>query len=174
MAGERRGTLRLGANPNVRFSVASGNTESVIEWLGAERIELGLIEGPAPRSDVHIERFLEEEIVAIVPLDHEWAARGRGPVAIEALAAAPLMIRARGSGTRQVVEAALEAGMGVGMVSRWAIQNSTGLRHVDVSGLRVIRDMQFVYPQGLELDGPQGAFIRFVRDFGAELLADAL
>ena len=219
LAGERRGTLRIGASttisqyilprlvgafagthPEVRFSVASGNTEAVIEWLGAERIELGMIEGPSHRGDVRTETFMEDDIVPIVPREHEWAGRKAGPVTIAMLAESPLLIRERGSGTRQVVEAALEAagvdvgklkivmeldateaiktaveaGMGVGLVSRWAILNSTGLREVEVSGLRVIRDMSFVYPQGPELDGLGGAFIHFVRDFGPELLGAAL
>ncbi len=218
LAGERRGTLRLGAsttnaqyilpyllaafvsrNPNAKFSVLSGNTGSVVTWLAEEKIELGLIEGPAGRADVRVERFLEDEIVLIVPVDHEWAGRDRRPVTLQALTASPLIFRERGSGTRVVVEEALsaagadlealrvvmeldsteaiktavEAGLGAGMVSRWAIQNSTGLREVRVEGLRIRRDMQFVYPQGPEMAGLGGAFIRFVRENAAELLPEA-
>ncbi len=219
LGGQQKGTLRLGAsttnaqyilprllaafgsqNPGVQFSVISGNTEKVVSWLVEGRIELGMIEGRPSRTDLRVERFLEDEIVAIVPSDHEWAGIRAAPIEIGKLASSPLIFRERGSGTRQVVEWALgragvaveglrvvmeldsteaiktavEARLGVGFVSRWAIQNSTGLREVAVNGLRISREMEFIFPQGPDLAGLGGAFVRFVHDYAGEILQAAL
>jgi DNA-binding transcriptional LysR family regulator len=99
-------------------------------------------------------------------------------------------MRERGSGSRRVVELALrrlglrlgdlriamnldsivaiisavEAGLGAGFVSEWAIQKEIRLRTVrviPVEGLDIRRDMTLVRRFGPVPDGPAGAFERF-------------
>jgi len=92
------------------------------------------------------------------------------------LHAAPLLLRERGSGTRDVLEQALksagldvaalqvvmsldsteasksavEAGLGVRLISRWALRetNMGALAVVRLSTLRIRRTFDFAYPQG--------------------------
>jgi DNA-binding transcriptional LysR family regulator len=175
-------------HPQVRLAVESGNTEDVVTALEAQRVALGLIEGPPRRRDVHAEPFLEDELVLMVPASHEWAETGS--IQTGQLAGAPLLMREQGSGTRRVLELALEkaglklkslkialeldsteaiksaveAGLGVGFASRWATYKEVEmgtLRLVEIRGLRVLREFTLVYPAGPAPAGTAGAFRRF-------------
>ena len=115
------------------------------------------------------------------------------PVAIpvQALTQVPLLMRERGSGSRRVVEIALrhaglrltdlriamdldsivaiisavEAGLGAGFVSEWAIQKELRLgtvRVIPVEGLDIRRAMHLIRPNGPTPEGPAGAFERFL------------
>lgn len=113
------------------------------------------------------------------------------PVPLRALTEVPLLMRERGSGSRHVVELALrraglrlrdlrvamdldsivaiisavEAGLGAGFVSEWAIQKELKLgtvRVVAVEGLDIRRDMHLIRPFGPMPDGAAGAFERFI------------
>ena len=121
----QRGELRIGASltiaqyilphllgtfqqqhPQVRPHVTTCNTEQVLEALVAHEVSLGFIEGPTLRRDVRTEVFLEDEIVLMVPPAHEWSERGF--VEPDELKQERLLMRERGSGTRRVVEMALQ------------------------------------------------------------------
>lgn len=178
----------LRENPRVTITAVSGNTDEMLEALAAHRIQLAMIEGPGLRKDIHSEPFMEDELVLVVPASHEWADQEIG---IEALRKVPLLIREFGSGSRRVVEAALakaglkkkdlrtameldstegllsavEAGLGVTFVSRWAVRNQLALgtlRLARVKDLRLARKFSIVYPAGPAPTGNSGAFHRFL------------
>lgn len=184
----------LAENPGVELSMITSNTAGVVSALVENRIGLGLIEGPAGRTDIKIDPFLKDEIVLVAPPSHEWA-EGGTPISPHALAQVPLIMRERGSGTRQIVEDALAkakvpkkslritmeldsteavksavaAGLGVGFVSRWALAGTQAfLQAVPILGLRIRRHFQFVYPQGPEPAGAAHAFLRFTREKGRQ------
>ncbi len=175
-------------NPRIRLSLRSGNTERVTDWVAAGEAELGIIEGPATRKEVAVERFLEDRLVLIVARGHAWA--GRQPVALEALAAAPLLMREQGSGTRRVIERALrkagirlrqlniameldsteaivagvEAGLGVGFVSEWAIRKELRLGTLavaEVAQLEIRRSFSLIRLPGPAPAGVVAAFRSF-------------
>ncbi len=214
-AGDRAGKLALGASqtvgqyllpnliaaflrehPRVEVTAVSGNTDEMLEALAARRIQLALIEGPALRKDFHIEPFMEDQMVLVAPVGHEWADH---EVGIDALKGAPLLMREFGSGSRRVVEAALakaglkkkdlrttmeldstegllsavEAGLGVTFVSRWAVRNQLSLgtlRVVHVKGLRLSRMFSLAYPAGPVPTGNAGAFRRLILAHSPELV----
>jgi LysR family transcriptional regulator, transcriptional activator of the cysJI operon len=207
LAGNAAGELRIGVSttiaqyvlprmlgefhreyPQVHLSVHSGNTEEIVTALEGQKVSLGLIEGPTRRRDVHAEPFLDDELVLMVPASHEWA--HGSPIQVKQLADVPLLMREQGSGTRRVVEIALEkaglklkslkiamdldsteaiksaveAGLGIGFASRWATYKEVEmgtLRLVEIAGLRVLRQFTLAYPAGPEPQGPAGAFRRF-------------
>jgi DNA-binding transcriptional LysR family regulator len=176
------------ANPRIRISARSGNTEEMLDALVARQIQLALIEGPDRRKDLHIEPFLQDYMVLVVPASHEWADRD---VEVEALKEQPLLMREVGSGSRHVVEkaivaaglkkkdlqiqmeldstegllSAVEAGLGVTFVSRWAVRNQLSLgtlKLAHVRGLNLSRTFSLAYRSGPELTGNVGAFRRFL------------
>jgi DNA-binding transcriptional LysR family regulator len=176
--------------PQVKLSLVSGNTEKIVEAVAEERVELGIIEGPAMRRDVKTRRMIRDEMVLIVSPNHAWAANGAGAIAPEQLMKVPLLLRERGSGSRRVVERALkkaglplrslkvameldsteaiisgvEAELGVGFVSRCAVGKVLQLgavKVVSVKGLEILREFSFVWLAGLELTGAAAAFQRF-------------
>jgi DNA-binding transcriptional LysR family regulator len=182
----------LQIHPRVEVSVTSLNTQEVVAGLLEHRTVLGLIEGPPGTSDLKTEDFLEDEIVVIAAAGHPWVKRRQKP-GIADLASQPLVMREPGSGTRRVAEDALrrtglaardlqvaleldstegiksavEAGLGVGLVSRWALRNKgpEGVKVVPVEGLHIVRMLQFVYPHGPDPEGVAGAFLRLAREF---------
>ena len=209
LGGEHAGQLALGASttiaqyvlprllgefrrehPRVLPTLVSGNTEQIVDAIENQKIELGFIEGPARSRDVKTAPFLADELVLIVSTAHEWAELESIPCS--ELAAAPLLMRERGSGTRRVlalalekqgvkrsalhivmeldsteaIKSAVEAGLGVGFVSRWSIAKDLRLgasfEIVEVEGLRVQRDFLVAYAKGPEPQGLAHEFLGFL------------
>lgn len=164
------------AHPRVHTTLISGNTEHIVSAVVQQQIALGLIEGPAHSREVKTEPFLVDEIVLIVPAAHEWAERSS--VTCAEIATTPLLMRERGSGTRRVVEAALEkqrvrrtalqvameldsteaiksaveAGLGSGFVSRWALakdqRTGRNFRVVEIEGVIMRRNFLLASASG--------------------------
>ena len=176
--------------PRVYPTLVSGNTEQIVEGIEKQKIVLGFIEGPARSREVRTDPFLDDELVLIASTAHEWAERSS--VSCSELVAVPFLMRERGSGTRHVTEHALElhgvkrsslrivmeldsteaiksaveAGLGIGFVSLWAIAKDLRLdksfRIIEVEGLRIKREFLVAYPSGPEPTGLASEFRRFV------------
>jgi DNA-binding transcriptional LysR family regulator len=176
--------------PRVHATLMSGNTENIVTALENRKIALGLIEGPARSRDTKTEPFLKDSLVLIVATAHELAERSS--VSCKDLKSAPLLVRERGSGTRRVLELALEkcgikrsslnitmeldsseaiksaveAGLGIGFISRWAIAKdlrlNTSFKIVDVDGLNIQRDFLLAYNSGPPPTGLAKEFRRFL------------
>jgi DNA-binding transcriptional LysR family regulator len=182
----------LGAHPRVKPSLISGNTEHIVSAVVQREIALGFIEGPSRSKDVREEAFLADELVVIAPAAHEWAERGS--ITAQELKSVPLLMRERGSGTRSVVEmvlerhhvrpasleiameldsteaikSAVEAGLGAGFVSKWALakdaRTGASSRIVDVEGMRIKREFLMIYAPGIEPQGLAHEFRRYLLD----------
>jgi LysR family transcriptional regulator, transcriptional activator of the cysJI operon len=209
MKGQAAGSLVLGASttiaqyvipahlaafsrrfPGVQLQVFGENTEKIAEGVASGRFGLGLIEGPALRKDLLVEDWFEDEIFVTVPAGHEWA--DLGMIAPEKLLEEALVIRERGSGSRHVVEQALqkaglrlgslrvameldsteailscvEEGLGVGFVSKWAMERRVGahsLAVLRIDGHRMMRQFSFVLPRGPEAQPMAVTFKRFLQ-----------
>jgi DNA-binding transcriptional LysR family regulator len=177
-------------NPRVYPNLLSGNTEHIVNAIREKKITLGFIEGPPRTRDVRTEPILRDEILLIAPAAHEWTEQAS--ITCADLATAPLLMRERGSGTRRITEMALErqgikrralqivmeldsteaiksaveAGLGVGFVSRWAIAKDLRLGHsfkiVEIKGLRIHRDFLLVTAKGPEPQGLAQEFRKFL------------
>ncbi len=208
-SGEHTGELALGASttiaqyvlprvlnefkreyPRVHPTLISGNTEHIVDAVEQQKIALGFIEGPARSRDVKTEPFLEDELVLIASTAHELAERNL--ISCAELANTPLLMRERGSGTRHVIEMALErqnvkrsalqivmeldsteaiksaveAGLGIGFVSRWALTKDLRLNNnfkiVEIEGLDIQRKFLIAYKSGPEPQGLASEFRRFL------------
>ena len=178
----------LEENPRVEISVLGGNTQTILEALAEHRLQLCLIEGPAMRKDVRVVPFMEDHMVCVVPPDHEWADE---EVAVQELQNAAMVARELGSGSRRIVEQALEeagvgvaklhlamtfdstegllsaveAGLGIAFVSRWAVRNQLALGTLKVArvrGLNLARMFSLATVAGPEPAGIAGVFHRSV------------
>lgn len=209
LSGEHSGHLALGASttiaqyvvprllaefrrehPRVNPTLVSGNTEQIVNAVEKQKIALGLIEGPTRSRNVKTEPFLEDELVLIASIAHEFAERNL--ISCAELATTPLLMREHGSGTRNVIElafgkqgikrnslhvvmeldsteaikSAVEAGLGIGFVSRCAIAKDMRLDNsfkiVNVEGLRIERKFLIAYASGPEPLGLANEFRRFL------------
>jgi DNA-binding transcriptional LysR family regulator len=189
----------LAENPRVSITVLSGNTQSVLEAVTSHRAGLGLIEGPAMRQDVRVEPFMQDHMVCVVPAGHEWADE---TVPLDQLQQATLVTRELGSGSRRIVEqaiekafaraglnprdlhirmtfdsteallSAVEAGLGIAFVSRWAVRSqlALGTLHIaHIESLELARMFSVATASGPEPTGLSGTFRRFLLEH-AELL----
>jgi DNA-binding transcriptional LysR family regulator len=185
----------LRQNPRIAITVTSGNTDAVLDALAEHKTQLALIEGPALRKDIRVEPFMEDYLVLVVPAEHEWANKELDP---ERLMQAPLLLREFGSGSRRVVENALvqaglrrkdlktrmeldstegllsavEAGLGVTFVSRWAVRNQLTLgtlKLARVRGVTFSRMFSLAYPAGPEPTGNTAAFRSFLLNHSLDL-----
>jgi DNA-binding transcriptional LysR family regulator len=182
-------------NPKVKVTARSGNTDEMLEALLAREIQLALIEGPEQRKDLHIEPFMEDHMVLVVPATHGWVNQS---INVEDLKSEPLLMREFGSGSRRVVEQALskagvktkdlkismeldstegllsavEAGLGITFVSRWAVRNQLSLgtlKIARVQGLKLSRRFSMAYPAGPEPVGVLGIFRTFLLSKAMEM-----
>jgi LysR family transcriptional regulator, transcriptional activator of the cysJI operon len=210
LSGEIRGELRIAASmtiaqfvlprilgefvrhhPSVHLAIASSKTEEVIASIMEQRTELGLIEGPAHSRDVTVEPWIKDELVLAVPASHEWD--NSRDIEMSDLQEIRLLMRERGSGTREIVEqaiadhglamkdlkpmmevdstegilASIEAGLGVGFVSRCAIRRTLllgTLKMVPIRGVHLVRQFSIVYNRGPEPTGLPGLLLSHLRE----------
>ena len=175
----------LAEHPRVQLSLHSGNTSEIVRLLLDGKVSVGLIEGPSRDRGVRAEPFMEDELVLITPRNFESDHLSRSE-----FVASSLLMRERGSGSRRVVETALEkagfklksfkkimdldsteaiksaveAGLGVGFVSRWAISKELelgSLKVAQVNRLRVTRHFTLLSCAGPEPQGVPGALRTF-------------
>ncbi|ABC81967.1 LysR substrate-binding domain-containing protein [Anaeromyxobacter dehalogenans] len=167
----------------VPFRLQVANTARVLEWVADGKVPLGIVEGRLRSPRVHLERYLEDELVAVA------AASARDLLRISRaadLASAPLLLREPGSNTRAVVEEALAgvlgarsvrrsellfgsnqsikmaavAGLGVAFVSRWSVQLEVAagtLRILPLRDLRLTRSFSWATASP-RLQGAAGRF----------------
>ncbi|MBV8044090.1 DNA-binding transcriptional regulator YeiE, partial [Pluralibacter sp.] len=87
--------------PTLPLELSVGNSQDVINAVADFRVDIGLIEGPCHAAEIVAEPWLEDELVV-------FAAPGssllEGEVTLATLAAAPWILRERGSGTREIVD----------------------------------------------------------------------
>ena len=154
--------------PEVQFSVQVMDRQAVEEKLIEKMIHIGVLSLGSRHKELECWTLLTDELVLIVGAHHPWGERER--VTLAELGTADWILREGGAATRQLVaatlaehglpsddlrvamelgsveavEAAVEAGHGVSIVSRVAVQRGLELRRirvVQVEGLSVQREI---------------------------------
>ncbi|HET9126773.1 MAG TPA: LysR family transcriptional regulator [Propionibacteriaceae bacterium] len=87
------------------------NSASVLDGVRSGDLGLGFVETAGTLRGLHSRIVARDELVAVVAPGHPWARR-QLPVTAGELAATPLVVRERGSGTRDVLERALREKLG--------------------------------------------------------------
>jgi DNA-binding transcriptional LysR family regulator len=173
----------------VPFRVQVSNTAHVLEWVAEGRVPIGLVEGRVRSPRVHLEPYVDDELVAVVsPNIPEY----RGVSRAADLVRLPLLVREPGSGTRAVVEEALAktlgragaretaelqfgsnqsvklaavAGLGVAFVSRWSVRLEVAagiLRILPLKDVKVVRTFSWA-TAARETGGPAGRFLAWAK-----------
>ena len=177
-------------HPEVNISVRIANTEEIIQYLLNNTLDIGLIEGPTKHSDLILEKFMDDELVVVVPFDHLWAKKKS--ISIEKLLSQPFVSREKGSATRQIVEEQLRecnvngeelpvtlelgstqaikeavgSGLGVSIISKWALKkelkyNILGMTRIENSAFN--RDFYLVYNRHHFLTQATETFIKVLK-----------
>lgn len=168
--------------PNVDIAMDIAPWSVVRERLLQRRIDLAVVGEPSREAELEIEPFLGNELVVIAPPDHHLVDARQVPLTV--MAQEPILIREPGSGTRLTLERlmqangiqlrvamelgsngaikqAVEAGLGVAVLSRQAIQlevQSGKLRELDVEGFPIHRQWNIVRLKARRPSIPAAAF----------------
>ncbi|MGI6422297.1 MAG: selenium metabolism-associated LysR family transcriptional regulator [Syntrophomonadaceae bacterium] len=133
-------------NPSIRISMDIGDTERIFNKVAERELDIGVVGAWYNNRKVDGFQWVEDELVITVPDHHRMALREN--VHLSELASEKWVFRQKGSGTRKIAEeliassglkmddiniymevgsteavlATVEAGMGISIVSEWAIQ----------------------------------------------------
>ncbi|MBK0078060.1 LysR family transcriptional regulator [Kosakonia sp. S58] len=170
--------------PELPLELSVGNSQDVITAVADFRVDIGLIEGPCHAAEIIAEPWLEDELVVFAPPSSALLQR---EVTLEALAAAPWILRERGSGTREIVDYlllshlpqfqlgmelgnseaikhAVRHGLGISCLSRRVIaeQLETGtLMEVPLPLPRLVRTLWRIHHRQKHLSSALTRFIRY-------------
>lgn len=160
------------AFPKITIQLIVGNTKRIVELLKAGNLNLGIVEGEAGSYKVMTEKLLSDELSLIVAPFHPWAKKKE--ISIHEIIKEPFILREDGSGTRQVIEKylskmgiavqslkissiigsteaikeAVENGIGVSIVSKWAVRKEGRYGTIHTLGfkeIRMLRDFSLIF-----------------------------
>lgn len=172
--------------PAVTIHLDITNTGSVVRQLLQETVQVGAVGAPVDHPRIAALPFGADELVLILPADHPLAAMGEIPA--ELLAGERVLWREPRSGTRHEVEhllaeagidpasfiragefgsteaiiAAVEAGLGLSFVSRWAAEKALrGGKAVmaSIAGIPLTRQLYLIYLRDRILSPAAQAFL---------------
>ncbi len=175
------------AHPGVELVLEIANTEQILERVLRRAYDLGFIGTTLEHEAIAVEPFVSDEVVVICGPREPLGKRTSVPPIV--LEGQPFIVREAGSATRSTGEAeaarlgirlrivmalgsndavkeAVSAGLGLGLLSRHAIQSelhARELRVVPVRGWAGRRQLSIIYARGRRLHGLAQAFLDFVR-----------
>lgn len=129
--------------PGIKVKLRIAGSGDVIKWIKEREVDLGVLGSPVVDDNLELVPWLDDELVLILPANHRWAGK---LIDIAELAGEKYIMREEGSGTRRSIEeileknsfsmeklevemelgstraviSAVQAGLGLGFVSRWA------------------------------------------------------
>jgi DNA-binding transcriptional LysR family regulator len=83
-----------------------GDSRQVSEWIDDGRAELAIVGARPGQRTLDAREVMSDELVVMVPAGHGWAQRDT--VTLAELQNEPMVVRERGSGSREALERALE------------------------------------------------------------------
>lgn len=173
------------SDPGIRVRVEIGDSSEVLAMLGEESIEIGVVGRAADDRRFTTETLGHDEILLVAAKGHHWC--GRKAVQPDELLREPIIMREKGSGTSDAVNAALRgrgitpddllacatlpgseaikqavlAGCGVAFISEMAVRGELKrgeLISVTLSGLSITRSFSLVQRRGRTLSPAAAAF----------------
>ncbi len=179
------------AHPGIELYLTSANTRDIADLMIQHQIEIALVEGPINDEGLDSEPWLTDVMEIIVSTAHPFAT-ATYPITLKDVAKEVLIVREKGSGSREVVEQALAAsgvepartleigsteaikqlvaaGLGISIVSRAGIKDQVALNRlktIAVSGLYIERTLWKLKIPG-RIDVPAAAaFERLIANAG--------
>ncbi|MFC6065741.1 LysR family transcriptional regulator [Streptomyces ochraceiscleroticus] len=177
--------------PDTAVSLFAGNSAVVAERVLSGEADLGFVEGLDIPPGLDGAVIAHDRLVVVAAPSHPWSRR-RTPLTARELAATPLILREHGSGTRQVLDAALAvcgplappllelasttavkaaavSGAGPSVLSELVVGEELAARRlveVPVPGIRLGRDLRAVWPAGQRPTGPARELLGLTRKVG--------
>jgi DNA-binding transcriptional LysR family regulator len=177
--------------PETEITFQVDHTERLYESALQNVLDMALVGGPTTDKRFGIEPICGDNVVLIASPSHRFAASGA--VALKELKNEPCIVPQLGSRTRQLVERrlkaagvtlnvvmqlpgteavkkAVEANLGIGFVSSYAVEREAALGDlavVAVDGFQITRNMELIYRHQKYFSPVAERFRQFAHDYGA-------
>lgn len=177
--------------PHISIALKVMNTTQIIEDIVNHQLNFGLVEAPVHHPDLISDPVMEDELKLIVPAGHPLS--GRGQVSLNEVISFPFILREKGSGTRQVMEdellrkgiepqeidtimelgstgavkSAVEAGLGITIISPSSIKHEKALgllEVVDIEDTFFKRQFYSIHEKSTLLPVSAVTFLMFLRE----------
>ncbi len=174
---------------NMRLDIA--DTEAIFNKVAERELDIGFVGGWINNRKVEGFSWLEDELVVIVPEDHRLA--GLSKINLEEILTERWIFREKGSGTRKAVEdllmskdvrkedlninmeagsteavlASVESGMGISIISNWAIKKLDPQRKVKslkINEAKAKRSLYIIFPRQKTRRKSVDRFLEFIKD----------
>ena len=178
------------SDPTIMVSLQMGNSQKVIEVSLKGDAEIGFVEGHFTSTELSSRIVRSDDLVVVVSPSSPWARRKK-PLTAKELSGAALIVREKGSGTREVLEiamqslnlpmttlvelgsttaikAAVASGVGPGVLGRLAVETDTEVGRlvvVPTEGLSLERSIRMVWSKGRPLSASAKRLVRQIDDF---------
>lgn len=121
--------------PGIKLSITSTNTRDITKLLVSHEIDIALVEGPVEEPCVLSEAWRKDEMVLIASPEHVLANAAK-PIDPALVAQETFIARELGSGSREVVAAALDT-MQICPVRQLEVGSTEAIKQLVASGLGV-------------------------------------
>ncbi|MBI0579241.1 LysR family transcriptional regulator [Neobacillus cucumis] len=178
--------------PLIRPSIKIQNTKEVIELVRMHQLDIGIIEGFLKDDHLSSEVISEDKMVVVASPTHHLLSK-LGEKRISDLVDETWILREEGSGTReaaenffrlhnftpkkimefgstQVIKESVEAGLGISLLSRWAIEKEivhSYIRIIHIEGLPFKRNFSLITQSAYQTKALK-TFIEIVREYLSE------
>lgn len=178
--------------PHIKLSMDIGDTDRIFHRVAEREIDLAVVGAWINNRKVDGIQWIEDKLVLALPENHRLASRER--VSINELTSEKWVFRQKGSGTRKAVEelltahglkiddlntfmevgstesvlAMVEAGIGISIVSEWAIKRldpHRKVRSILIDSEEARRYFYIIYPQQKDRRKSATLLIDFLKSF---------
>ena len=186
--------------PDVTIRLKVANTDGIVSLVENNAIDLGVVEAPVSNKNLVVEKCRMDQMVLIVPPGHELA--NSNSVNLERVLEFPFICREEGSGTREVmvehmldagiktremditmelgsleaIKSAVEANMGVSVLSRATIGKELKLGTLVAVNIEppINRPFSFVHQKQKFRVRAMDELLKFARNYCSEHQSDYL
>ncbi|WP_333653820.1 selenium metabolism-associated LysR family transcriptional regulator [Dissulfurispira sp.] len=179
-------------HPKIKINVFIGNTKRIVDLLNSGGVDIGLVEGETSKHKMKTEPIITDELTFIAPPFHPWAKKK--VVSILEVTKEPFILREEGSGTRQMIEKylsshgintgdmrialvlgstesikeAVESGMGISIVSKWAARKEVkygSLKLITPKEEKIIRNFSLIMQKSAVLSHAVDEFLAYLKSY---------
>lgn len=179
-------------HPKIKINLLIGNTKRIVDFLNSGVIDLGLVEGETSKHKIKIDSIIPDELSFIVPPFHPWAKKK--VVSILEVTKEPFILREEGSGTRQMIEKylashgintsdmsialvlgsteaikeAVENGIGISIVSKWAAKKEVkygSLKLIAPKEEKMLRNFSLIMQKNAVLSHAVDEFLAYLKAY---------
>lgn len=179
-------------HPKIKINVFIGNTKRIVDLLNSGGVDIGLVEGETLKHKMKTDPIITDELTFIVPPFHPWAKKK--VVSILEVTKEPFILREEGSGTRQMIEKylsshgintgdmrialvlgstesikeAVESGMGISIVSKWAARKEVkygSLKLITPKEEKILRNFSLIMQKSVVLSHAADEFLAYLKAY---------